>query len=265
MLEKAETMPEAKSEVDSFFDGLPTEDKKIADIFGPSDGSIEGAIKASEEEEPAGGKSEEDDEPRKNRRHRRLEAQLQNEREEKATLAARIAALENAPKSAPDDVDPRLVRMYGADNIEAAKLHQELLNDAESRAEERALTRMKSSQAEEAAQEREYQTFITGELEAIEDAFDVDLTSNAPAARKTRSEFLDLVEKLSPKDAGGDVVGFADFESTWDVYQSRKKEAPASRAKEVAARTMQKSGNPAPAQQAPTPGFDGWKKDLGLG
>lgn len=250
------------SEVQKLFDDLPTEDKREADIFG-----AEPVVQPATEKVEDVVAPEKDDEPRKNRRHRRLENQLAEEREARIRAEERVKALAEYGSKAPDTtVDDRLLRMYGPENAEAAKLHMELLNDFGKKAEERAIQRMQESQAEATRKQVEFEKFIDDELESIEDQFDVDVTSDSPAARKARKEFLSLVQKLSPKDTNGEIANYADFHEVWDIYQSRQ-EAPvqdASRAKEIAARTMQKPGSAAPLPPKTTPGFRGWQRDFNI-
>jgi hypothetical protein len=158
--------------------------------------------------------------------------------------------------------------MYGTENMEAARIHQSLLNDARKQGEENAFARFQEARRAEIQEQAQYQEFIDGELESLEDEFNVDLTSDAPAARKARRELLGLVANLSPKDEAGQITGYADFRTTYDLLQSRRtpeKSETTNRAKEIAARSMEKSGTGATPPKQPTPGFYGWMKDFGQG
>lgn len=247
-------MPE--NEVDKFFQDLPSEDQAIADIFN------------EEPEKPASEKTaeepEKDDEPRKNRRHRRLEQQLQTEREARIKAEA-IAATRAEAKPSESSVDERLFRIFSNDEVgrTGAATLAELLRESRAEAKKEALDEFQHQQVEEKRQEKEFEDFIYGELESIEDEYDVDITSDAPAARKMRNELKELVAKLSPKDEQGLLTGYADFKETFELYQARRpKAAEPTRAKEVAARSMEKPGNTVATPQQPTPGFRGWQKDF---
>lgn len=265
-------MPPETNEVDKFFAGLPTKEKKVADIFGDNPAPVETPAGTSAEE--AGSISpEKEEEGRKNRRHRRLEAQLESERKERQSerdarlkVEARLSAIESGSKG-NETVDERLVRLYGPDNAEASRLHMELLNDYANKAEERAFERIKKEGEREAEERRKTDEYLDSQFEAIEDEFGVDITSDSPAARKARNGLIDLVEKLSPKDESGEIAEFADFHAAWEVYQenANKPSATTARAKEIASGTMNKSGTGQPAPKAPSPGFYGWKKDFGIG
>lgn len=248
------------NEIDKFFGDLPSEDKDIADIF---DEKPETVAKPKEGEDiPA-------KEPRKNHQHRRLEKQLAEEREARirAEAIAQTRA-ENRNESQGASVDERLYRIFSNDDIgkAGAATLAELLRETHTKAKEEALEEIQQRIATEQTQQREFESFIDNELESIEEDYDVDITSDAPAARKMRHELRALVEKLSPKDENGLLTGYADFKETFELYQARKEKAAdtTSRAKEVAARSMAKPGSTAPAPQQPTPGFRGWMKDFNV-
>lgn len=256
--------PEDKnSAVDDFFKNLPTEDQAVADIFDEGK-EVEAPADAATEKVEAENTPENGAESRKNRRHRRLEKQLEDEKAARIAAEARAQALSGVRNTAKDEtIDERLVRLYGADNEEAQRLHMELLRDFATKGKEEALREMEERQASKLKEQAEFESLIDTELEAIEDEFDVDVTSDAPAARKARREFLELVQKLSPKDQSGTITAYADFQETWELYQARApKPADATRSKELAARTMTKSGTGQPTPKEPTPGFRGWMKDL---
>lgn len=250
------------NEVEKFFTDLPGEDTEMADIFGDKPAVEEPAEQAAAGEDP-----EKDDEPRKNRRHRRLEDQLQKEREARIAAEARAAAFAERPREIDTSIDPRLVQLYGEDNTVAAKLHMDLLRDYADNARKEAMEQMEAQQLAATQEREQLESFIDSELEAIEDEFNIDITSDAPAARKSRREFLEMVEKLSPKDERGIVQGYADFGATWEMYQARREKPvdTTNRAKEIAARTMTHSPGSADAgTPQPTPGFRGWMKDLNI-
>lgn len=225
-------------ELAKFLEDIPSEDKSESDLFGQdiSSPAEEAAITETPEKEA---------EPYKNRRHRRLEAQLQTQREENIRLKALAEGRSESQKFAQESgVDPRLLEMYGdtAEGKKAAQLHMDLLNDATSKGKEAALREIREEQERANAEQQKHESFIDSELEAIEDAYDVDITSDAPAARKLRREFLAQVEKLSPKDAAGTISSFADFNGVWETFQDKREKPDNSKAKDLAARSMAKSG-----------------------
>ncbi len=123
-------------------------------------------------------------------------------------------------------------------------MQESLLNRYKQDAKEEALQELSNQRDREAKEQKDYESYIDAQLEALEDDHNVDLTSDAPAARKARRELLELVEKLSPKNEDGEITGFADFGTSWDVYSERRqKSTSVQQKKEIAAQTMNRSGN----------------------
>ena len=251
------------NEVDELFDGLPSEDKREADIF-------ESPEKAEEKIE-----AKDDLEPRKNRAYRRLEEKYQAERESSIALNAKIQAMSEIDRFRQDiktdDVPVDWLSIYGGSTPEgqeqakrAWKLQREMLDNAKQEAKEEALQEIEERQVESKREQAKYETFIESQLETIEDEFNVDVTSDAPSARKARREFLEMVQKFSPKDEDGSITEYADFGATWEQYQATRKKPDNSKQKDLADRTMTQSGNGGVNEKQPTPGFRGWQKDYQL-
>lgn len=230
-------MPEEKNELADFLKELPDQDQTAADLFKEQPAVEE--PKAEEEKTP------EEGEGKKNRRHRRWEERLSEREKDLIAREARAQALSEVQKFSQDtEVDERLIRMYGNtdEGKEAARLHQELLADYTAKGKEEALHEIEERQAQAVRKQKEYESAIDSELEALEDEHNVDLTSNSPAARKARKEFLEMVHTLSPKNEDGEVTSYADFGATYDLYQSTREKADTTRQKELGSRSMEKSG-----------------------
>lgn len=244
------------SELQNFIDSLP-------------DGGVKKTIKEDEpKEEELSKKTEEDDdkgEYRKNRFHRRLEERLRKEMEEelsraKAELRASVAPASETEPSA------EFVALYG--NTPEAKsfwnIQQKMLERVKTEAKDEAVKEFESRQEAVRREQREAAAEIDRSLESLEDTHGVDLTSDAPVARKARRELLELVESLSPKGEDGNIVAYADFGKAYELYRMQRsvQKPDSSQAKDIASRTMQR-GNPSgdKPQPAPTPkGWDDWRK-----
>lgn len=209
---------------------------------------------------------------RKNRRQRRLEEQLQREKESNIALNERIKTLAEQQKfleqTSVGEPDERFLRIYGdsPETRQAWKLQQELLADYAQKAKEEALMEFEQRAIQAEQEQKSYENLIDDQLEAIEDEYNVDVTSDSPAARKARREFLEMVQQFSPKDENGNITDYADFNAIWNVYQAqREKPKSTDRQKEISARSMKTGGTSAsePESQV-TPGFRGWMKDYGL-
>ncbi len=249
--------------VDEFFKDLPSDDKKDADIFSETKPTEQVETKKEEEAE------ETDSDSRKNRRHRRLEEQLQRERESNIALNERLKVLSETERFAKDvEIDPRIAKMFDSTDVgkENALRLADVLSDMTSKAKEEALREIESEKQKTAQEQREYESLIDSELESLEDAHNVDLTSNSPQARKTRREFLEMVQSLSPKDDDGTITGYADFGSAFEIYQKTKQDTKVTnpRQREIASKSMQRSSSQTDTERQVTPGFNGWRKDFGL-
>lgn len=236
-------MQDDKKEVDKFFEGLPTPDNTEADIFGDKP---QGEAQNTEVEVP-----EEEVEGRKNRRHRRLEEKLQLERENNIALNERIKVLSEQKQFERDfntDVDPDLLKVFGdtPEGKEIARIMEKREEIMLSKAEERALDKLQKAKEEEEREVSKYEATIESQIEAVEDKYDVDLTSGTKAANQLRTEYLNLISALSPKDDDGNITNYADFDSTFEVYQSTKQKPDASRNKELASRSNVKSASVSP-------------------
>lgn len=239
-----------QNEVEKFFGNLPAEDKQESDIFRPT-----------EQVETQAPEKEDEDEPRKNRRHRRLEDALQRERESNIALNERVRTLAEIAQERQGEkenmrVDERFVRLFGDNETgkEISRHFTEILAETKAEAEENAVQRFNQQQIDAQEQQKEYESLIDDHLEELEDAYNIDLTSDAPRARKTRREFLELVQSVSPKDENGTITDYADFGSTFEMYQKTREEKPdesLNRRKEIASRSMQRSGNYSAATPVP--------------
>lgn len=257
--------PEQGTEIDKFFDGLPSEETKKVDIF-------DGDKPAATPEEGEKPEAEKPEGEHKNRRHRRLEQNLQKERELRIAAEARAAAALEARVGTidPNEVPKEWTMIYG-DTPEARQawaLQKGILEGMLQKNREETMREIDAKRQTELRKEQEYDEFVTGELEAIEDEFNIDVTTDAPAAKKARKEFLEVVQELSPKDDSGEITGFADFGAAWKVYQDRKAaKAPSNSVnKDVSGRTIVRPAATAPVEgeQKRTPGFFGWQRDMGL-
>lgn len=238
-----------KNELDDFLSGIPSadgsllekEEKKPEETVPPEKAEVTPEEGESIKETP---------EVRKNRRERRAEEKMRQKDEMLIALNNRIIELTskpNTPQSTTSDMPSEWVALMG-DSPEAQrawKLQEQMLQKATERAKEEAVKEFENKQQKALEEQRQSESFIDSQLEAIEDQHDVDLTSNAPAARKARREFLELVQSLSPKDSSGGIIGFADFGSTFELYQKTKVEKPnetVQKQKEIASKSMTPSG-----------------------
>jgi hypothetical protein len=268
-------MPPKENEVDKLFDGLPEEDRSEFNLEDDQREARGEQTPAKDSDNNQDKDNDDEGDVRKNRRHRRLERQLEAERNMNIALNERVKILSSniKPADSTDDLTampPEWVALYGntPESEKAWQMQSSLLQKHTERAKKEALLEFETQQRQAMEKQKGYEEQVTTELEALEDEFNVDLTSNSPAARKTRNDFLELVEKLSPKDANGNIIGYADFGQTFEIFKESKAKSKSSivdKQKEIASRSMQTSGPNSGAQnQQTTRGFHGWKKDYNI-
>lgn len=181
------------------------------------------------------------DEPR-NRRERRLMKALEDERASAAFLAGKLEARTEASKALSEETDyiKGLERIYGTDSPEAllaTDLLKKAIVGAREDAENRAYDRIRSERQLEAEELTQADKELDSIVEDLEDEYSVTLT-----AVQERS-FMQLLEKMSPKDKNGEVTDYADPHAVWEVFQERLNKKPVdTRAKDLSARSMVNSG-----------------------
>lgn len=177
----------------------------------------------------------------KNRRHRKLEAKLQAEREANIALSARLEAVTESQKVRTEGAEylKSVERIYGTDSPEANEATQ-LLKDAflkvKEEATQEALSIFKEEQRREQEAVKQEEARLDSMIEDIEDELGISIS------QEKQKGFFKMLEKLSPKDADGRILNYADPLATWEMYQARteKKTNPA---KELSSRSMVQSSS----------------------
>lgn len=225
------------TELDKFFNSFTGTDAEVNEKL-PEVSATKNPVK---EDEDTGENS------LKNRRERRMAEKLQAERDSAIALNERVKYLaeENARLKSvkQDDIDPDEALIYGTDENgqRLKKFFNKRLSEAEERGAQRAIDEFDARQNNIASEQHKHESFIDEQLISLEETHNVDLTSNSPIAVKNRTEFLGLIEKISPKDKNGSISEYADFGSTFEIFKGMKTKPEPNRAKELAARSMQSS------------------------
>lgn len=231
---------EPKTVVDDFFKdiGIKTTDEIIAEPISEKEIKKEEPVKT--EEELAG--------ELKNRHIRKLEAKLQQERESAIALNERVKVLSETDrfiKENSGEVDPEILKLFTQDESgkTGAALLQKKLKEYQAEAVEKAYERFTQDQEAESSEQTEAEETIQSHLESLEEEYNIDLTSDSEKAQANRRDFLEVVERLSPKERDGSIKEFADFDASFDIWRSSKKvPIDNARNKEAASRSMIRSG-----------------------
>jgi hypothetical protein len=239
-LQKQQSM--LNSELEQFLGGLK-DDTNITDPFGENQNQS-GDVPNNTDDQPAKANTGEDDDnfSPKNRRERRLSSRLEAEREANIRLAARLEAIAEIKKDTEQDGADQLSaieRIYGTDSPEAREatniLKQALLGIKE-QAKREALAEIEKIREQESTAVKSAESTLDSMIEEIEDEFDVDLTS--PQSEQDRINFFKLLQRMSPKDRDGEIIGYADHYAVWEAYQARKQQPRDNTAKNLASRGM---------------------------
>jgi hypothetical protein len=229
---------------------MENEQQQFLDEFKPPQQEDPFAFLNPQEPQPEEPKVEDkpaDPEPR-NRRERRLVEKLQIERESAIALAAKLEAITQSQqvRSESAEWEKAVEKIYGDSTPElreATELLKSAIRGATAETERRALAayeeRLKREQDAVTTAEKQIDTM----LEELEDDLNIDLSSDSAKAHRTN--FLTLMEKMSPKDSNGNIIAYADHFAVWDTYQERLKAVkPVNPAKEIVSRSMvQSTGN----------------------
>ncbi len=158
-----------------------------------------------------------------------------------------------------DEADELLTRIIGNDTPEkrqAVSDFKKYLSSLEDKGAQKAIAKLQEESQREKAEEAQAQEELVSGFENIEDQFGVDLSSTTAASRKLRSDFIDFIRRVSPKDGEGNVVSFPDLTETFTVFQDvSKKPQNNSRAKDLASRSMDRSST----TSAPVSTDNSWK------
>jgi hypothetical protein len=246
---------------------MPNESQQFLDEFKPTNNDpfafLEDKPAAPAEDTPPEIPADTPTDPEpKNRRERRLMEKLQGERESAIALAARLEALSESQKSRSEESEFLKVaeRIYGNSTpelSEATELLKTVLLGVKDEAKREAIAEYQNLRQQEQQAVANAEKRLDTMLGEIEDEANIDL---APAQR---TEFLKLLEKMSPKDSNGNIVEYADHFAVWDIYQEKvKAHTPPNPAKDMAARAMVQGGSA--DQNVTTDAHERWLRENGI-
>lgn len=179
----------------------------------------------------------------KNRRERRLMDKLQTEREANIALNARLQTIAESKEiragSEEADYLRRIEKIYGnatPEAKEATELLKEAFQGLRKDVKEEFSRELTAQETSEAEANRTEERNLDNILDEVEENHGIDMSND-----KERIGFLSLLERASPKDEEGYVMEYADPDTVAEVYLANKTKS-SSRAKELASRSMTRSG-----------------------
>jgi hypothetical protein len=184
---------------------------------------------------------------KKNRYTRRREAEAQRLRDENLQLNERVKVLSELGKfkeEVGDDPLKKVEAIFGTDTPEklaATNLLKEAISGMSEKAKAEALREIDSRGEQESEAQKEADDEVDGFLEAAEDeGLDIE-------DENTRKGLITLMERMSSKYDDGNVKEFADPEAVIETYKELQKRQGSNRAKELAGRSLTRSGESQPS------------------
>lgn len=228
----------AKNEVEKLLE-VTEEEPKVDQLDQPLEEEQKNVEELPKEVDP-----EEAEESVKNRRHKRLEAKLQKEREANIALNARLSQIAESKAvregSEAADYLKSVERIYGTQSpeaIEATNILKSALEGVEKTATERALKTFREEQAKEREAIKKEEAQLDSFIEDIEDTYGVSINE------ETERGFFKYLDRISPKSEDGSVIAYADHQAAWEDYSEKiKASKPINKAKTLASRSMVQSG-----------------------
>ena len=168
-------------------------------------------------------------------------------------ISKRFAEYAPTPKEESNDSYKEVVDSFtaiiGNDTPEKIKALDALKNslvNLDKKSANEAIRVLNEQREQELEEEAAADEELESGFEAIEETYGINLDEN----RKLKGQFIDFIRKVAPKNDEGEVVEFPDLVETFDAFQStRKSAASTSRAKELASKSMERSGGEVTQQQ----------------
>lgn len=174
----------------------------------------------------------------RNRRERRLMRKLDAEREASIFLAGKLEAQSEAKRIITEESDylKAVERIYGNETPEAilaTDLLKKAIIGAREDAKRDAIAEFEAKRERELAEAKKAESELENIIDDIEDNYNVNLTE---AQEKS---FVDLLKKMSPKDAGGRIIQYANADAVWEIFQDRlQNRGTVNKAKVLSSRSM---------------------------
>lgn len=200
----------------------------------------------------------------KNRLMRKKEKEADRLRDEVTQLNERVKVLSELGKfkeEVGDDTLKKVEAIYGTDTAEklaATNLLKEALADIKRQAKEETMSALGARETEETEAQKEADSEVDEMLEQVEDEYGLDMSDD-----NVRNGYITLMEKMSRKYDDGNIKEFADPDAVADVYLTLQKRQGSTKAKELASRSMQRSGESQPSK-LPQNAVDRFMEENGL-
>ncbi len=188
---------------------------------------------------------------RQGRRRREKDTQRDNEIQQLTGRVQQLSEVDKFKEDVGDDYKKLLEPIFGnADEKGNYDPKRELATNnlisafkkLEETAQNKILAAIESRNSQETTAQREADSEVDDMLDRVEEDYDLDMSDD-----NVRSGFITLMEKMSPKYEDGNIKEFADPDAVAEAYKALQKRGGNSRAKELAERSMTRSGESQPS------------------
>lgn len=138
------------------------------------------------------------------------------------------------------------VKLIGNDTEEKRQVLKDMSGYLESlpvKAKEQFLAEQRQEVERLQEEDRQAEEELDTYFDEIEETYDVDLSSNSASAKKMRTDFIDYVRKIAPKDSDGEITAYPDLVASFEEFQGKVQKPTNSRAKDLASRGLARSGD----------------------
>lgn len=166
--------------------------------------------------------------------------------EEREELAEKLSELEQFRKDVEagrytqaqrEEIPEEWSELFGDNSEKAWNVNKKLLEKQFSALQNKLREELTKEKQQEAIETEKWENYIDAQLETLEEAKGIDLTSNSAQARKLRSDLREIIEEYSPGDT------WIPFEKAYEIYELKKGKTVSSTPlkKEIAGRSMSRS------------------------
>lgn len=243
------------NEVDEFLNEVKGDD--------PEDPFKENETQFTEDEDEKEVAVEEDEKKEKLPFHKDPKVQKYLEKRERELREELLGELKPEQVPSKEEVKAEVglpesfIRLVGDDTFEKKTVLKDLdayFGSLKGEAKAEALREFQQQITEQEEQEsREFlraQSELSEGFEAIEEEYGVD--ADTP-------EFRAFIRRVAPKDENGEVIGYPDMVSTYDLYRDSKK-TDNSRAKHLASRGLKRSSDAPKVPEAKGSSWEAWDR-----
>lgn len=161
-------------------------------------------------------------------------------------LASQNTKTPESRQESEDKITDILTRMIGNDSAEKVALIKEfrgVFDEIAKKGAEEGYKMTKTEFLEQQRAEKEAEQQLQNAFNEIEETYNVDLSSDAPTARKQKNDFINFIQKIAPKNEFGEITEYPDLVQSFSIFNEMHSGASKTnqRAKDIASRSVSRA------------------------